>query len=331
MMIDFKTKYLGLDLKSPLVVSASPLSEEVDRIARMEEYGAGAVVLFSLFEEQIRQENHAHDEVMASTNDAFAEASSYFPEAHEYSVGTETYLKLIEQAKQKVDIPIIGSLNGITAEGWIDFAQQIEQAGADALELNIFYIPTELDVKGEDVERRYIDILKTLKSKIQIPVAVKLSPYFSAMANMAHQLDEAGADALVLFNRFYQPDFDIENFKVISSLRFSSSTEIRLPLLWISALCGRLKASLAATTGVQGPTEAIKYLLAGADVVMITSALYRHGIPYLTHIAHGLESWMKNYQFDSVDQFRGILSQQRVEDPTAFDRANYIKILEAYK
>ena len=330
-MTQLRTTYLGLELESPVVISASPLSEQIGSIKEMEEYGAGAVVLFSLFEEQIRNETLAFEEVQQATRNTFAEAASYFPEPDEYAVGTDDYLELIRKAKETVDIPIIGSLNGITASGWIDFGQQIEEAGADALELNIFYIPTEFDLKGEEVEKKYLEILTTLKAKVQIPIAVKLSPYFSAMANMAYQLDQNGADGLVLFNRFYQPDFDIDNFKVLTTLKFSSSTEIRLPLLWLSVLSGRIGASLAATTGVQGPNEVIKYILAGADVVMVTSALYRHGIPYLTHITHGLEEWMRQNNFNSLNEFRGLLSQSQVEDPTAFERANYIRILEAFK
>jgi dihydroorotate dehydrogenase (fumarate) len=294
----------------------------------MEDGGAGAVVLFSLFEEQIRRESLDYEKVLGATSNTFAEAMSYFPDIDEYRVGSASYLEIIRQAKERVKIPIIGSLNGITPEGWIEYGRQMEQAGADAIEINVFFIPVDLSMTGADVEQLYVDIVKQLKSQVKIPIAIKLNPYFSSMANMALRFQEAGVDGLVLFNRFYQPDFDIEILKVKSSLEFSTANEIRLPLLWIGALYGRLNLSLAATTGVQTATEVIKYLLAGSDVAMTASSLYKHSIGYLHTIHKELMQWMSRHQFTSIDQFRGVMSQQNISDPTAYERANYIRILE---
>ena len=326
--MNLSSTYLGMELSSPIVVSACPLSESLDNIVRMQEHGAGAVVLFSLFEEQIRRENALYQEVMENTAGAFAEAADYFPGADEYQSGTAEYLELIRRAKKQVDMPIIASLNGTSPEGWIEYARQLEQAGADGIELNVFYIPADVSLTGEEVEERYLNIVKLVKSTVSIPVAIKLNPYFSAMGNMAHRMADAGADGLVFFNRFYQPDFDIEHLRVISDLRYSEHNEIRLPLLWIAALHGRIDASFAATTGVQGAEEVVKYLLAGADVVMTASSLYRHGIEHLATMNQGLKQWMQRLSFDSIDGFRGVLSQQNIHDTTAYERANYIRIME---
>ena len=238
------------------------------------------------------------------------------------------YLEIIRRAKQQVDMPIIASLNGISPEGWIEYARQLEQAGADGIELNVFYIPADVALTGAEVEERYLSIVKLVKSTVSIPVAIKLNPYFSAMGNMAHRMADAGADGLVFFNRFYQPDFDIENLRVISDLRYSEDNEIRLPLLWIAALHGRIDASFAATSGVQGAVEVVKYLLAGADVVMTASSLYRHGIEHLATMNRELTQWMQRLNFDSIEGFRGVLSQQNIHDTTAYERANYIRIME---
>ncbi len=320
---------MGLELSSPIVVSASTLSEENHRIIEMEENGAGAVVLFSLFEEQIRQEQARYASVKSATSHAFAEASQFFPHLDEYAAGTEDYLEKIWQAKNSVEIPIIASLNGTTPEGWIEYSRQIEQAGADGIEINVFYIPGDVHVSSSEVEHRYLNIITEVRNTVKIPIAVKLNPYFSAMGNMALRMKNAGADALVLFNRFYQPDFDINELRIVSNLHYSDSTEIRLPLLWIATLYGRVPVSLAATTGVQSATEVIKYLLAGADVAMTASALYRKGIGYLTKMNEDLASWMEMMEFKSLKDFKGVLSQQHVSDPTAFERANYIKILQS--
>jgi dihydroorotate dehydrogenase (fumarate) len=320
---------MGLELSSPIVVSASTLSEENHRIVEMEENGAGAVVLFSLFEEQIRQEQARYASVKNATSHAFAEASQFFPHLDEYAAGTEDYLEKIWQAKNSVEIPVIASLNGITPEGWIEYSRQIEQAGADGIEINVFYIPGDVHVSSSEVEHRYLNIITEVRNTVKIPIAVKLNPYFSAMGNMALRMKNAGADALVLFNRFYQPDFDINELRIVSNLHYSDSTEIRLPLLWIAMLYGRVPVSLAATTGVQSATEVIKYLLAGADVAMTASALYKKGIGYLTKMNEDLANWMDMMEFKSLNDFKGVLSQQHVSDPTAFERANYIKILQS--
>lgn len=326
--MNLTSNYLGLELRSPIVVSACPLSEDLGNIARMEDHGAGAVVLFSLFEEQIRRENDLYQEVLEATEGTFAEASDYFPGAGEFRSGTASYLELIRQAKERVDIPVIASLNGTSPEGWIEYARLIEQAGADGIELNIFYIPADVALTGKEVEKRYLEIVKLVKSTVTIPVAMKLNPYFSAMGNMAHQLAEAGADGLVFFNRFYQPDFDIENLRILSDLRYSQHNEVRLPLLWIAALRGRVDASIAATSGVQGAEEVVKYLLAGADVVMTASSLYRNGIEHLSTLHRDLREWMHRLRFETVGNFRGVLSQQNIHDTTAYERANYIRIME---
>ena len=325
------TTYLGMKLRSPIVVSACTLSEEVDNIVRMEDAGAGAVVMFSMFEEQIRKEEMRMEAIMQSTNNVFAEASDFFPDLDEYHVATAQYLETVRKAKERVKFPIIGSLNGITPKGWIDYAKQLEQAGADALEVNIFYIPADIRLSGVDVEQRYLDIIKLVKQTVKIPIAVKMNPYFSAMGHTALQMQEAGADGLVLFNRFYQPDYDILQLKVVHDLAYSEAAEIRLPLLWIAILSGQIKASLAATTGVQSATEVIKYLLAGADVTMTASALYKNGISYITTMEKSLLLWMDSMGFQSLDYFKGSMNQSNVSDPSAYERANYIRILEGAK
>jgi dihydroorotate dehydrogenase (fumarate) len=327
--MDLHTNYMGLDLRSPIVVSASTLSEDIQHVVEMEDNGAGAVVLFSLFEEQIRQEAEKFASVKTSTSEMFAEASGYFPNLDEYASGTEEYLEKIYEAKRRVKIPVIASLNGITTEGWIQYSKQIEQAGADGLEINIFFIPGDVHVSSSEVEHRYLNIITQVKNTVKIPVAVKLNPYFSSIGNMASRMQKSGADALVLFNRFYQPDFDIHELKILSNLQFSESNEIRLPLLWIAMLYGRVPVSLAATSGVQSANEVIKYVLAGADIAMTASALYKNGIGYLKTMALELEKWMETMEFGSVSAFKGILSQKHVSDPTAFERANYIKILQS--
>lgn len=322
------TTYMGLKLKSPIVVSACTLSEQTENIVKMEDAGAGAVVMYSLFEEQISLEAARYQAVINSTTNAFAEAADFFPNLDEYHTGTTDYLEQIYLAKKRVDMPVIASLNGITNTGWIDYSKQIEQAGADGLEINVFFIPGDISMSSAAVEHRYLNIIKQVKNTVQIPVAVKLNPYFSAMGNMASRMQHEGADALVLFNRFYQPDFDIDELKIISNLQYSESNEIRLPLLWIAMLYGKIPISLAATTGVQTATEVIKYLLAGADITMTASALYKNGIDYIKIMIQDLNKWMYRMGFNSIDDFKGIMSQQHISDPTALERANYIKILQ---
>lgn len=325
--MNLQTAYMGLTLKSPIIVSACSLSEETDNIMRMEDAGAGAVVMFSLFEEQIKREAAGYSNITQATGNISAEAADYFPGLEDYHTGTEEYLEKIYQAKKRVQIPVIGSLNGITSEGWIDYSRQMEQAGADAIEINIFFIPGDIQLSAAAVEHRYLNIITEVKNSVHIPVAVKLNPYFSAMGNMAKRMCDEGADALVLFNRFYQPDFDIKELCVLPSLEYSNPGEIRLPLLWIALLFGKIKASLAATTGVHSAVEVIKYLLAGADVAMTASALYKSGISYIRTMNKELEDWMYMMGFDAIADFRGSMSQQHIADPTAYERANYIKVL----
>jgi dihydroorotate dehydrogenase (fumarate) len=329
--MDLTTRYLGLTLKSPVVAGAGPVTRRLDNIRLLEDLGAGAVVLPSLFEEQIQQEQQLLDRLATTGADSYAEALTYFPVAESYGIGPSVYLETIYQASQAVDIPVVASLNGITDEGWIEYAQQIEDAGADAIELNIYFIPTAPDLDGDEVEDRYIRILQAVKRAVKIPVAVKLSPYFSAMGHMAVQLVDAGADGLVLFNRFYEPDIDLTDLTLLPNLELSTRAEIRLPLLWIGVLSGRVGASLAASTGVEGPDEIVKYLLAGADVVMTTSALLKHGAGYMKVLVDGLTSWLAARDLATVDSIRGRMSQRNIEDKTAFARANYIHVLQGYR
>ncbi len=326
-----QSTYMGLKLNSPIIVSACTLSEQLDNIVKMEDNGAGAVVMFSLFEEQIRKEEARMNTVLSETSYAFPEALDYFPDLDDFNVGVDDYLENIRKAKERVKIPIIGSLNGITTEGWIDYSKQIEQAGADGLEVNIFFIPADITMSSSEVEHRYLNIIEAIKSNVKIPVAVKLNPYFSSTGNMAMRMKNSGADALVLFNRFYQPDFDINEMVLKTDLHYSEPSEIRLPLLWIALLFEKVKLSLAATTGVQSAVEVVKYLLAGADVVMTASSLYKNGIPYLKTMNKELQDWMYMMGFEDITSFRGSMSQQNVSDPTAFERANYIRILEGMK
>ena len=332
--MDLRTTYMGMELKHPIVASASPLSGSVASIKRLEDAGAAAVVMLSLFEEQLKHESAALEYLMTAGTESFAESLNYFPEVEDfkdYTVGPDSYLELLRKASEAVDIPIIGSLNGITNTGWIEYAQLMQEAGAKGIELNIYYIPADLTTSGREVEERYIDIVRAVKSAVTVPVAVKLSPFFSAIGSMAKALDDAGADALVLFNRFYQPDFDLDKLEVAPNLHLSTPDEIRLPLLWIAVLYGRLRASLGATRGVHTPLEVVKYLMAGADAVMTTSSLLKNGIDYLTTLRDGLRTWMEMHRYVSVAQMKGSMSQRNVADPTAFERANYIKTLESYK
>jgi dihydroorotate dehydrogenase (fumarate) len=293
----------------------------------MEDAGAGAVVLFSLFEEQIRQEADSLEKVYRMTTNVSAESAELLPDLEDYAVGTGQYLELIRKAKERTKIPIIASLNGITPEGWIEYAREIEQAGADALEINIYFIPADISLTSQEVEQRYLLIVEMIRDAIRIPIAVKLNPYFSSIGNMAQQLHSAGANALVLFNRFYQPDFDIEQLTVLPNLDLSVPAEIRLPLLWIAVLYGRIPVSLAATTGIHGAKELIKYLLAGADVGMCASTLLKHGIPWIKDIIEDLKRYMTEMQFKTIDAFRGSMSQLHISDPSAFERGNYIQIV----
>ena len=315
--MDLTTTYLGLKLRTPLVAAASPLSEEIDNIKRMEDAGASAVVLYSLFEEQLRQDRAELAHHLEQGTESFAEALTYFPEPEEFHLGPEEYLKHIAKAKKATRIPIIASLNGSSTGGWTQYAKQIQQAGADALELNIYYIPTDCNLSGAEVEQTYLDILKAVKSEVKIPVAVKLSPFFSNFANMAKRLDEAGADGLVLFNRFYQPDIDLETLEVKPNILLSTPMAMRLPLRWIAILYRRLNASLAATSGMHRATDVLKMLMAGADVTMLCSVLIRHGIQQIGVIERELVAWMEEHEYESVTQLKGSLSQKNCADPGA--------------
>ena len=328
--MDLTTNYLGLKLRSPLVISASPLSEDVDNIRHMEDAGASAVVLYSLFEEQLRQDRLELNQNLQQGTESFAESLTYFPDAGEYHLGPEEYLKHIAAAKKATHIPIIASLNGSSVGGWTDYARQIQQAGADALELNIYYIPTDMDLGGDVVEDTYINILRAVKANVTIPVAVKLSPFFSNFANMAKRLDQAGANGLVLFNRFYQPDIELESLEVKPNILLSTPMAARLPLRWIALLYGRVKASLAATSGIHRGSDALKMLLAGADVTMLCSTLLRHGIPQIALIERDLKAWLEEHEYESVQQLKGSLSQKNCAEPAAFERAQYMKALTGY-
>ena len=328
--MDLTTRYMGLALRNPLVASASPLNSEIGNLRRLEDAGAAAVVLPSLFEEQIAAQAARYDRLTSTPAESFAEALSYFPERSDPTGGPDAYLDLVRRASDALDIPVIASLNGTTDEGWIFYANLIEQAGASGLELNVYFIPADLSLTGADVEQRYLDIMRSVRAMVSIPVAVKLSPHFSSVGNMALALERAGADALVLFNRFYQPDIDLARLAVLPDLDLSQPNEIRLPLLWLAVLSGRVKASLAATTGVATADEIVKYLLVGADVVMTTSALLRHGVDHMAVLLADLESWLDAREFASLADVRGIMDQQSLRDPQAFERANYIKILQNY-
>jgi dihydroorotate dehydrogenase (fumarate) len=328
--MDLTTNYLGLKLRTPLVVAASPLSEDIDNIKRMEDAGASAVVLYSIFEEQLRQDRLELNRNLENGTHSFAEALTYFPEPEEFRLGPEEYLRHIRRAKEATHIPIIASLNGSSIGNWTAYARQIEAAGADALELNIYSIPTDMDLSGEVVEDTYINILRAVKSEVTIPVAVKLSPFFSNFANMAKRLDHAGADGLVLFNRFYQPDIDLETLEVKPNILLSTPMAMRLPLRWIAILHGKLKASLAATSGIHRASDALKMLMAGADVTMLCSTIIRNGIPQIAMIQSRLLEWLEEHEYESISQLKGSLSQKNCAEPAAFERAQYMKALTAY-
>jgi dihydroorotate dehydrogenase (fumarate) len=329
--MDLTTTYMGLTLKHPVVPSASPLSKSVSGIRKMEDAGASAITMYSLFEEQIDMASLAYHHFIEQATFVSAEATAYFPDMADYNREPEGYLELIRQAKEAVNIPIIASLNGATPGGWTKYAQKMQQAGADALELNVYHIPTNPGWKSAEVEQLYLDILQEVKANVTIPVAVKLSPFFSAMPNMALRLDEAGADALVLFNRFYQPDFDIEELAVTPNLVLSSSAELRLPLRWVAILYGRIKCSLALTTGVHTTDDAIKAIMAGADVANVCSVLLHEGVGKIGSIVEGLGSWMEAHEYESVSQMKGSLSQLSCPEPAAFERANYMKALTGFQ
>jgi len=323
--MNLKTTYMGLKLRTPLVVSASPLSESLDNIKRMEDAGAAAVVLFSLFEEQVRYERYELHRCTTQGTESYPEALSYFPDPQELFVGPEAYLKHIAAAKQAVTIPIIASLNGSTLGGWTDFAKQIQQAGADALELNLYNIPTDMNISGEELENQYLAVLRAVRAQVTIPLAVKLSPFFTNFANIAKQFAAEGANGLVLFNRFYQPDIELESLDVVSNAFYSTPMAMRLPLRWIAILYERVGCSLAATSGIHRGTDALKMLMAGADATMLCSVLMRHGIERLGPIEEEMMNWLREHEYESIEQLKGSLSHKNCPDPGAFERAQYMR------
>ncbi|HMK30858.1 MAG TPA: dihydroorotate dehydrogenase-like protein [Terriglobales bacterium] len=329
-MIDLSTKYLNLTLKNPVVASASPLTKDIANFRRLEDAGAAAIVMHSLFEEQINLESNVLDRFLAQGSDVSAEALAMFPDMTSYNIGPDDYLEQVARAKAAVGIPVIGSLNGVSTGGWIRYARLIQDAGADALELNIYYLPTDPTLDAATVENMYCDLVDAVKDSVSIPVAVKLGPYFSAIANMAHKLDQAGADALVLFNRFYQPDFDLENLEVVPSLQLSRSNELRLRLHWVAILFGQLQADMAVTGGVHTAEDVIKCMMAGARVAMTTSALLEHGIDYLRFLVSEVADWVERHEYESIQQMQGSMSHKSVRHPAAFERANYMKVLSSY-
>jgi len=329
-MPDLTTTYLGLQLKNPLVASASPLSKKMDTVRRIEDAGAAALVMYSLFEEQITHESQELDHYLERGTDTFAESLSYFPDLNYYNLGPEPYLEHLHIIKQAVSIPVIGSLNGISSGGWVEYAHRIEQAGADALELNIYYLPTDSDLSGAELEEDYVQLVRDVRAKVKLPIAVKLSPYFTALPNMARRFVEAGANALVLFNRFYQPDFDLEELEVVPNLVLSTSHDLRLPLRWIAILYGRIQADFALTSGVHTAQDVLKAMMAGANVAMMTSTLLENGVGRIMHILTDLQEWMEEHEYESIEQMRGSMSQQAVAEPAAFERANYIKALNTF-
>ena len=327
--MNLTTNYLGMVLKNPIVASSSPLSHTLDSIRRLEDAGVAAVVMYSLFEEQIGFDSYYIDYHLTQGIDSYAESISYFPDMQSYNVGPDEYVNLIRRAKETVGIPIIGSLNGASVGGWTDYARLIEDAGADALELNIYYLPTNPRISGNEVETLYLDILLSVRQAVSIPVAVKMGPFFSSIPNMASRLSDAGADGLVLFNRFYQPDFDLENFEVAPRLVLSNSDDLRLPLRWVAILYGRLNADFAITSGIHTSQDVIKGLMAGARVTMMASELLQKGVRRVGEVLHELHAWMTEHEYQSVMQMIGAMSQKHCPEPAAFERANYMKMLDS--
>jgi dihydroorotate dehydrogenase (fumarate) len=328
--MDLTTDYLGMRLDNPLVPSASPLSRSVDEVRRLEDAGASAIIMYSLFEEAVTAEAETMVRFLHHQDTGFAEAESFLPDHYDFSNGQQRYLENLRALKEAVEIPVIASLNGTTPGGWITHATEIEQAGADAIELNIYQVAADIETSGSEIEQRYIELLSQLEQQVKLPINMKLSPAFSAMANMVKLLEAAGANGVSLFNRFYQPDINIDNLRLTSTLQTSNSSEILLAMRWIAILHGRTKLSLGATGGVHTAEDAIKLLLAGADVVHLCSLLLEQGPAALGKILHGIEAWMAETGFDSIGEFRGRLSQLSVADPAEFERVNYVHILDSF-
>jgi dihydroorotate dehydrogenase (fumarate) len=329
-MPDLTTTYLGLSLKNPLVASASPLSRKLDTARRLEDAGASTIVMYSLFEEQITHESHELDHYLERGTHSYAESLNYFPDLGRYNLEPEQYLEHLRRVKEAVSIPVIGSLNGISSGGWVEYAHKIEQAGADALELNIYYVPADVDLSGTELEDTYVQLVRDVRARVKLPIALKLSPFFTSLPHMARRFVEAGANGLVLFNRFYQPDFDLEALEVVPNLVLSTPHDLRLPLRWIAILYGRINADLALTGGIHSAQDILKAMMAGANVAMTASTLLVHGIDRLTHLLHTLQEWMEQHEYESITQMRGSMSQQAVADPAAFERANYMKELNSF-
>ena len=329
--MDLSTTFLGLPLKNPLVPSASPLMRKVDNVKRMEDAGAAAVVLHSLFEEEIRHAERELDHYLTYGAENFAEAAGFFPDLEQYNRGPEGYLDHMRRVKAAVSIPVIGSLNGVSTGGWIDYATEIQDAGADALELNMYYIAAEPSQSSTDVEEMYLDLVRQIKANLHIPIAIKLGHQFSAFANIARRLDQAGANGLVLFNRFYEPDYDLENLEIVPDVKLSTPYDLRIRLRWIAILHGNIKADLALTGGVHNGTDVIKAVMAGANVAMTTSAVLEHGIDHLGKILGDLTLWMEKHEYESIKQMHGSMSQRAVAQPAALERANYMRVLRSYE
>ena len=329
-MVDLTTNYMGLKLKNPLVASPSPLSEKVENVKRLEEAGVAAVVMYSLFEEQIIHESLELDYFLNQGTESYAESLTYFPDMGKYSLAPEKYIERLEKTKKAVNIPVLGSLNGVSTGGWIEYGRKIQEAGADGLELNLYYLPSDVSLTSSQLEENYLKLVSAVRAQVKIPLAVKLAPFYTALPNFAVRLADACADALVLFNRFYQPDLDLEKLEVVPNLVLSNSDELRLPLRWIAILYGKVKADLALTSGVHIAEDAIKALMAGATVAMTTSAILKRGMEAVPQILSGIEAWMVEHEYESVKQMRGSMSQGAVADPAAFERANYMKVLNSF-
>ncbi len=329
--MDLSTTYLGLKLPHPIMPGASPLVDDLVNVRRLEDAGAAAIVMHSLFEEQITQEQLGHVYTVEMHEDSFAEALSYFPRPEEYALGPDRYLEQVRRIKQAVKVPVIASLNGTSVAGWLDYARLIEEAGADALELNVYYVATQPWETGESVERRILEVVKVVKEAVKIPLAVKLSPYFSSLIHFAHSLDAHGADGLVLFNRFYQPDIDTEELEVVPRLQLSHSPTLLLRLRWLAILSGHVKASLAVSGGVHTPLDVVKAVMAGAHGVQAVSSLLAHGPEHIAALRDGLKAWMEQHEYASLEQMQGSMSHQRCPNPGAFERANYMRILQSWR
>jgi dihydroorotate dehydrogenase (fumarate) len=329
-MVDLSTTYLGLSLKNPIVASASPLSQKVETAQQLEAAGISAIVMYSLFEEQIIRESLKLHEDLTRGTDQYWESLSYFPEIGAYAVGPELYLRQLGKLKNALRVPVIGSLNGVSTGGWIEYSEKIEQTGADALELNLYYLATDPNLTALELEDRYIKLVGDIRKRVKFPLAVKLSPFYTALPNFTRRLTEAGANAFVLFNRFYQPDFDLEKLEVVPHLVLSNSNELRLPLRWIAILYGRIKADFALTSGVHTADDVLKAVMAGASVTMIASEFLQNGINQASKLLTDLKAWMVEHEYESVRQMLGSMSQQSVADPAAFERANYVKMLSTY-